>query len=181
MSTRVSLIAQLARYQSAYAEELTFKDSFLDLLAHDRAFHRDHLPGHITASAWIVDDSGESVLLTLHAKLNRWLQPGGHADGEEDVLAVARREAFEETGLLSLHVLSDSIFDIDIHNIPQRKDFPAHLHFDIRFLLRGDIHETPVLTAESHQLAWQPVGGLAALTGNNASMLRMAEKVKRLF
>ena len=105
MPYRQSLMRSIETYQSTSGDEVVFKNQFLELLKHPRAFFRDHLPGHITASSWIIDKDRKSVLLTHHAKLDRWLQPGGHADGQEDVLAVAQREAYEETGLTSLHLL----------------------------------------------------------------------------
>ena len=93
--------------------------------------------GHITGSAWVVDIAGNRVLLADHAKLGRWLQPGGHSDGDPDTLAVALREAREESGL-DVRALDDAIFDIDVHRIPARGDEPAHLHFDVRFLVQAE-------------------------------------------
>jgi len=177
MPYRSSLIRSLVEYQSLYAEELAFRKPFLVLLEHPRAFHRDHLPGHITASSWIIDRTGQYSLLTHHAKLNRWLQPGGHADGQEDVIAVAQREAYEETGLTSLSPVTEAIFDIDVHPIPARPDFPEHLHYDIRFLLKANMDEAFTITDESHDLAWIRNGDIPVKTGNNLSILRMAEKV----
>jgi 8-oxo-dGTP pyrophosphatase MutT (NUDIX family) len=185
--TRETLITALINYQSDFAEEMAFRKDFLALLEHPRSFFRDHLPGHITGSSWIVDTSGNFTLLTHHAKLNRWLQPGGHADGEEDVFAVALREAQEETGLQSLTNAGlpsrswAGIFDIDIHIIPARKDFAEHQHYDIRFLLQASMEEPLSVTEESHALAWKAVADLPAVTQNNLSMLRMAAKAKRLF
>ena len=162
-----------------FSEEDAFRRQFLDLLKHPRAFFRDHLPGHITASSWIIDKTGQYALLTHHAKLNRWLQPGGHADGQEDVLAVAQREAYEETGLTSLQPRDASIFDLDIHQIPARADFPSHLHYDVRFLFLASVDESFRISKESHELAWIHSSELAEKTNENASILRMAEKVKR--
>jgi 8-oxo-dGTP pyrophosphatase MutT (NUDIX family) len=180
MGSRITLIQSIQRYHSEYQEELVFKKQFLDLLAHPRAFFRDHLPGHITASSWIIDSTKEFTLLTHHAKLNRWLQPGGHADGEENVVAVARREASEETGLSSLQLLVAEIFDIDIHPIPARQEFPKHFHYDIRFLFQGDMKEPVTMSEESRDLGWIQNSDIAAKTANNASILRMVEKVKNL-
>jgi 8-oxo-dGTP pyrophosphatase MutT (NUDIX family) len=180
MKDREELIASLKRYSTNYSEEQNFIPRFLTLLGHIRSFHRDHLPGHITASAWIVDESRNFVLLTHHAKLNRWLQPGGHADGEEDVTSVASREASEETGLRSIKLVSSEIFDIDIHPIPERKDFPLHDHYDIRFLFEASRAEKFTVTEESHDLAWIPVADLSAVTKNNQSIIRMAEKARSL-
>ncbi|MEO5603012.1 MAG: NUDIX hydrolase [Cyclobacteriaceae bacterium] len=180
MATRDLLIESLHAYQSLYKEELEFKISFLELLNHPRAFFRDHLPGHITASSWIINPSGKFTLLTHHAKLDRWLQPGGHADGEEDITGVAKKEALEETGL-SLKLKRTAIFDLDIHRIPPRMDFPEHLHYDIRFLFEGNMDETFVVSEESRSLAWIALANIAEQTQNNTSMMRMAEKVSALF
>jgi len=181
MESRGELSDALRRYRTPYSNEKKFIAQFRALLEHPRSFHRDHLPGHITASCWIVDESKQFTLLTHHAKLNRWLQPGGHADGDENVMAVALREAREETGLKSLSLIGGAIFDIDIHTIPARQDFPAHDHYDIRFLFHASMHEPLTITPESIDLAWKPVKALPILTDNNESILRMAEKVKKLF
>lgn len=181
MFTREKLVSALTHYHSDFSQEHQFRTAFIALLEHPRCFFRDHLPGHITSSAWIIDEHAGCVLLTLHAKLNRWLQPGGHADGDENVLAVARREAEEETGLKSLKLVQESVFDIDIHTIPARKDFPEHLHYDIRFLFVASPEEPLSITPESHALAWKHVSELPLASANNISMLRMAEKVKKLF
>jgi 8-oxo-dGTP pyrophosphatase MutT (NUDIX family) len=181
LKDRTALTEALAHYSSAYPEEISFVEDFLKLLQHPRFFYRDHLPGHMTASCWIVDEERSAVLLTHHAKLNRWLQPGGHADGDEDILAVAWKEAREETGLRSLRLLKDSIFDIDIHPIPARKDFPEHLHFDIRFLFSASKDEKFIISEESHDLAWILTDDVQSKTDNNRSMLRMNEKAKKLF
>ena len=181
MLTRKSLISALQAYRSSYPEESSFIPQFLELLKHPRAFHRDHLPGHVTGSAWIIDDSTQYTLLTHHAKLNRWLQPGGHADGDENIINVAMREAREETGLTSLQLLSTTIFDIDIHTIPARNDFPEHLHYDIRILLMVSRSETFTVTDESHNLSWIRLEDVTEKSGNNRSMIRMAKKVFMLF
>src|SRR5687768_14947914 len=93
---RSTLIRSLKKYSSAFPEENLFVPQFLELLNHRDAFQRHHLPGHITGSSWILDQSRQHVLLVHHGTLNRWLQPGGHADGEENVLNVALREARSE-------------------------------------------------------------------------------------
>jgi 8-oxo-dGTP pyrophosphatase MutT (NUDIX family) len=174
---RGDLISALEVYSSAFAQELSFRDRFLELLKAERCFERDHLPGHITGSAFIVDEEGSHVLLTHHAKLDKWLQPGGHADGDENVLRVAMREAEEETGLSNFKVLSQGLFDIDIHTIPARADFPEHQHYDIRFLLQASRRDQLLISEESHDLAWKPINELAIFTGND-SIARMVDKFK---
>jgi len=169
----------LKTYDAADVEK-SFTLKFLELLLHPQAFHRHHLPGHITGSAWIVDQSKKFALLTHHAKLNKWLQPGGHADGDEDILMVALREAKEETGLKEFKLLHNGIFDLDIHPIPARKEFPEHLHYDVRFLFQADRNESLLMTTESHALAWVATDQLTLLTQENASIIRMANKVDLL-
>jgi 8-oxo-dGTP pyrophosphatase MutT (NUDIX family) len=180
IETRERLKKALENYQTDFTSERVFKEQFLSLLKHPRSYFRDHLPGHVTGSVWIIDESKQFVLLTHHAKLNRWLQPGGHADGDENIMAVALREATEETGLKNLRLLTESIFDIDIHTIPARKDFPEHQHYDIRFLLEAFKEEPLLVSEESHEIAWKKVQELPLLTQENNSMIRMATKVSLL-
>jgi len=172
---RESVISALKKYNTAFAEENLFVPRFLELLNHADAFQRHHLPGHITGSSWILDQSRKLVLLVHHGTLNKWLQPGGHADGEEDVLNVALREAQEETGLKHFKLLQEEIFDLDIHPIPARGNFPDHLHYDIRFLCEADKNEQIVVSDESHDVAWLALSQLTSL--NNPSLMRMANKV----
>ena len=175
---RRSLIDLLRVYDSGFDVEKIYAAQLLDLLQHPRAFQRDHLPGHITGSSWIVDHSRNFVLLVHHGTLNKWLQPGGHADGEEDVLNVALREAEEETGLREFKILKQNIFDIDIHPIPERAGFPDHLHYDIRFLFEADKNHKIIISEESHDVAWVEASKLQELTDGNLSIMRMVEKVR---
>lgn len=134
------------------------------------------VPGHLTGSAWIVDAARERTLLTHHLKLEKWLQLGGHADGDGDLLAVAMREGSEESGLARLRPVSAEIFDVDRHWIPARKTDPAHWHYDVRFMIEADPSE-PLVRAvnESKELAWVPVNGVTALNPEE-SMARMVRK-----
>lgn len=138
-------------------------------------FERTLLIGHVTGSAWILDEHNQKTLLTHHRKLNKWLQPGGHADGDSDVSRVALREAREESGLKGLSLASSNIFDIDIHLIPARKDEPEHYHYDCRFLIRCNGDETYSVSDESHDLAWISLVDIEKYT-NEVSILRMVEK-----
>jgi 8-oxo-dGTP pyrophosphatase MutT (NUDIX family) len=150
-------------------------DRFLTFVAENPAcFHRELSIGHVTGAAWLVDPSHTSVLLTHHRKLDRWLQLGGHADGEGDILEVALSEAREESGITSISILSHKIYDIDIHVVPARGVDPEHLHYDVRFALRAhDLRYT--VSSESHDLQWVPINALSSIT-NEPSMVRMAEK-----
>jgi 8-oxo-dGTP pyrophosphatase MutT (NUDIX family) len=127
-------------------------------------FSREHYgPGHFTASGFVLSPDGGSVLLVLHRKLNRWLQPGGHIDpADADLFAAACREVAEETGLNHLPAEGDDggVFDVDIHPIPARKTEPAHEHFDVRFLLRASATDI-TRNDETHDAEWVPLGALA--------------------
>jgi 8-oxo-dGTP pyrophosphatase MutT (NUDIX family) len=141
-------------------------------------FERSLAEGHVTASAWILNAEGDKTLLTHHRKLNLWLQPGGHADGDSDVLAVAMQECLEETGLHSLTPVHPHIFDLDIHGIPAHKDVPAHYHYDVRFLVRHTGSGEFIVSEESHDLAWVPLDQLEDYT-TEWSMRRMRDKALR--
>lgn len=138
-------------------------------------FKRELLEGHVTGSAWIVDSSRKQVLLNHHAKLNAWMQFGGHCDGDPDVERVALKEAHEETGLQELLRLEQSIFDLDIHLIPERKDQPAHYHYDVRFIFEANPAASFEISDESHDLKWVNLSDLEQFT-SETSMLRMREK-----
>lgn len=175
---RTELIHQLQSYQSPFAEEMVFIDRFLHLLDHADAYQRTHLPGHITGSAWIINEEFDEALLVHHAKLDKWVQPGGHADGDENILAVALREAQEETGILQFEI-QPIVFDLDIHTIPARKDFPEHQHYDIRFLMKPLPHQSVAVSEESFDVKWIPLAELENYT-KERSVLRMKDKIGRL-
>jgi 8-oxo-dGTP pyrophosphatase MutT (NUDIX family) len=129
---------------------------------------------HWTASAWIVDARHELVVLLLHPKLQRWLQPGGHADGNDDLPRVALKEAREETGIMSLGLASDEIFDLDVHPIPARGQEPAHFHMDARYFITAD-RDAPLDPArEAIPVSWVAIRSL--LDAEDAGLRRMAAK-----
>lgn len=143
--------------------------------AHPDCAERSLTIGHLTGSAWIVDRERKRTLLTHHRKLGKWLQLGGHADGELNPLAVAMREAEEESGLKRLRVVSEEVFDVDRHLIPARKAEPDHWHYDIRFMIEADPDEKLLISDESHDLAWIEIARMADFNAEE-SMLRMARK-----
>lgn len=146
--------------------------------AGERAFHRGAFsPGHFTASAFVVDPDGGELLLILHAKLGRWLQPGGHVDAEDaTLLAAARRELAEETGLTEVDVLSIAPFDLDVHLIPAGRA-PAHLHFDVRFLLRARARGLRAAT-DAVDARWVPLADVVSFE-QDASVLRAVVALER--
>ena len=138
-------------------------------------FQRERLAGHFTGGAWLIDRAGRRVLLTHHRKLGRWLQLGGHADGDRDLAAVALKEAEEESGLTGLSV-EPELFDLDRHWIPARPDVPAHWHYDLRYVVRAGDCEDYVVSEESLDLAWRDIAELLADPSSDESMRRMARK-----
>lgn len=119
---------------------------------HDDALHRSCLEGHLTGSALVVDAPGDHVLLLFHAKLQRWLQPGGHCDGDANLAAVALREATEETGIVGLRVDPVAV-DVDVHEVDPPADGP-HLHLDLRFLVVAPPGAQPRGNHESEAIRW---------------------------
>jgi 8-oxo-dGTP pyrophosphatase MutT (NUDIX family) len=158
----------------AEAEAVAHFDALLAEGRHD-PFSRTRLEGHFTGSAWLVDRTGTRVLLTHHRKLGRWLQLGGHADGDPDLARVALREAEEESGLGGLRV-EPGLFDLDRHWIPARGDVPAHWHYDARFVVRAGEDEAFVVSEESLDLAWRVIEDLVQDPTADDSVRRMACK-----
>ncbi len=152
--------------------------------AHADCLLRSCAPGHITASAWILSPDGGSALLTHHRKLGRWLQLGGHVDGEPRIEEAALREAREESGLVAFHWErwhgSDLVpLDLDVHTIPARGREPEHEHWDVRFLLRALPDQALVQSQESTDLRWFPLAELPRVT-TEESVLRLARKTRAL-
>ena len=173
---RSHLLKLLKSYQQKFPEETPCVERYIAFVtSNPHCFERSLEIGHVTGSAWVVNRAGTHTLLTHHKKLDKWLQPGGHADGNSNVLDVALQEAREETGIHNFKVLSDGIFDLDIHLIPARKDIPTHYHYDARFVLQTIDSERYQVSDESHDLAWIEIKKLEELT-QEESMLRMARK-----
>jgi 8-oxo-dGTP pyrophosphatase MutT (NUDIX family) len=169
--------AQLARYaprDAAQAAEHARLLAFVD--AHPADAHRRELAvGHLTASALVVDAARERALLTLHAKLGRWLQLGGHCDGDANLAGVALRECVEESGIADLSI-DPAPIDLDVHAIPARPGEPEHSHLDTRFVVYAPPGALERITSESRQLGWFAPAELAHLDVD-ASVRRLFERV----
>jgi 8-oxo-dGTP pyrophosphatase MutT (NUDIX family) len=173
---RNDLLSKLRNYRERWPAEIDITNRLTQFVEENAdCFERSLQIGHITGSAWVVNKAGTHVLLTHHKKLNMWLQLGGHADGNSDILDAALREAIEESGFQTLEAVGNEIFDIDIHLIPARKTEPAHHHHDIRFVFQCLENEDYIVSDESHDLAWVDIQSLENYT-TEESMLRMKDK-----
>ena len=177
---RQAVLNLLRGYTETWPEEQAMVDRYVAFVAdHADCFERTQLSGHVTGSALVLDTSMQRVLLTHHRKLDRWLQPGGHADGETDVASVAMKEAEEESGLPALEFVTADLLDVDIHPIPERKGEPAHFHYDCRFLIRAVGSNEFTVSDESHDLAWVDMNNILDYTDED-SILRMIRKAQAL-
>jgi len=173
----------LTRYLATWPEERELVDRFREFVdTHEDCLLRSCAPGHITTSAWILSAAGDAALLTHHKKLGRWLQLGGHVDGEAEVERACLREAQEESGM-EVFTFEDWAggqlvpLDLDVHWIPARKDEPEHEHYDLRFLLQAGPSQELVISAESNRLEWAPLAALAEFT-DEESVLRLHHKAQ---
>ncbi len=143
---------------------------------HPDALERTCLEGHLTASALVWRASDGRALLTLHRKLGRWLQLGGHADGEGNLALCALREAQEESGIADLAIDPEPI-DLDMHRIPARGAEPEHWHLDVRFLVLAPSDVRERISSESIDLGWFTAQEAAAID-TDASVRRLYERIR---
>ncbi len=151
---RNNLLNLLQEYKPTESEVKNKQDIINFVNKYSNCFERSLEIGHITASAWLLSKDMSKALLMHHNKLDIWVQVGGHCDGNPNVLEVAIKEAQEESGINNITPVSDKIFDIDIHLVPDYKNVKAHYHYDIRFLLRVNSNEDFVQNSESKELRW---------------------------
>jgi 8-oxo-dGTP pyrophosphatase MutT (NUDIX family) len=156
-AARQALHDALLAHEAADDAERRDRDAVAALVAGaPRCFDRNlYTPGHVTGSAFVFDAGSGRVLLHHHRRLDRWLQLGGHDEGEHDPLRTALREAREESGLLDLTPLQAAILDVDVHGIPAGRGEPAHLHHDVRYALQTSTPDAIAqMEAESLALQW---------------------------
>lgn len=170
---RKTLIELLEKYTPAPQEADSKQNILFFIESNPNCFDRTLEVGHITGSAWLVNKSGDKALLMHHRKLDKWLQLGGHADGESDILSVALKEAQEESGIQNIEPVMNDIFDIDIHKIPSNSKEREHFHYDVRFLLQVKSDEDFLSNQESKELRW--------ISKNKKELPTNEESVTRLF
>ncbi len=178
---RDSLLSLLRSYLPVSADDNKMVVQTIQFVTENAdCFERTLKTGHVTASGWVISQSGEEALLMHHRKLDRWFQPGGHCDGDPDVVSVAQKEIAEETGLTHVNLVQCEIFDVDIHLIPANSEFPAHDHYDIRFLFEGDKTAELIINSESKDVKWVALEEIGNLN-DSESILRMVRKTRKLF
>lgn len=174
---RSHILETLSQYSSIYPEEDETVQRFQEFVqAVPDCFERTHEAGHITGSAFVLSPDRSAVLLALHAKLNRWIQLGGHADGCSRVDEVAMCEAVEESGIEKLKFYPNPLpIDLDIHRIPEHRHVKEHLHYDVRFLIHSQ-QEHFVCSNESLELKWVPLDSFSDYCQEPA-VLRAIDKI----
>ena len=174
----------LSDYAPATPTEEQYLQKMVALTEQEGCTKRSNfVPGHFTASAFLLSPNQQEICLIYHGKLHLWLQPGGHIEPTDiGVVEAAKREVMEETGNLdfALFDIRNPIFDLDIHTIPEspKRNAPAHDHFDVRMLFQA---HSPTLVAGDDALdaRWVPIGDVKD-AGTDQSVMRAVEKLRAL-
>jgi len=174
------LLENIAAHTPFDETEATHQQAIFSFVQNHRRFYKRTLAtGHTTGSAWIINPAHTHALMLHHKKLDRWLQPGGHVEHDTNLLATALREAREETGIIDCRIVSEAIFDIDIHTIPANKKESEHQHYDIRYLFEANLDAIPTISDESNDVRWFTLEGIAA-SNDEVSIQRMILKTINL-
>jgi 8-oxo-dGTP pyrophosphatase MutT (NUDIX family) len=181
LDKRELLLRVLAEYQPTTPQESEHRATIMALVReHNDIFSADCQVGHITASALVVDESTQQVLLHFHKKLQCWLQFGGHSEPDDTTPAMtALRETQEETGLPDLYFVRDELLDVDVHPIPADNFMPDHLHLDFRYLL-GTHQPDAVYAAEdeSDVFRWMTFAEALETEGIDEGLARLIRKAQ---
>lgn len=177
MDKRNDILIKLDNYNPESLEEQGSKILMLDFIENNKnCFKRENLEGHVTASCWIVSDCGTKTCFVHHKKLDIWIPPGGHCDGDWNTIEVSKKELLEETGLKTAKLHDDKIFDVDAHVIPEHKNVPEHIHYDVSYVFIADGNEEPVVSEESHDVKWFTWEEAAKLSGHDNAVARKLAK-----
>lgn len=160
MKVRDSAIDLLTRWRAPNPGQDSLRHAVLAFVqARADSCQRECLPGHVTASALVLDDSGSRVLLTLHPRLGRWVQLGGHCENaDDDIVAAALREATEESGLTGLRI-DPELVAVHVHPVTCSLGVPTR-HFDLQFVAHAPADAQISLSDESADLRWWPADAL---------------------
>jgi 8-oxo-dGTP pyrophosphatase MutT (NUDIX family) len=177
MTLHADATATLTAWRPDTRAQRSLREAFLGFLAaREDACARSCEPGHLTASALVLDSTGTCVLLTLHPRVGAWLQLGGHCEPTDTTLVgAALREATEESGIGNLKIDPTPVH-VDVHPITCSLGVPTR-HFDVRFAVHAPPGAEPVRSNESLDLRWWPTDALPDPTGVNglAEMLAAAQ------
>lgn len=176
MSQNDELIKLINNYNPTNSVDLNSKKLTLEFLKENTNIGKNNIKGHITGSGFVINPKRDKLLLNYHQKLNKWIQFGGHLESNEDVINTAKRETKEETGINEILILSEQIYDIDVHEIPDYKDIQKHIHYDIRFLIQIDDKINPILSSESKEIKWINLEDVEKYS-KSESILRMVKKI----
>ena len=140
------LLEQLERYEPYNEQEARDRALLLRALREEAdVFTRENDRMHMTASAWVTNEAHDGVLMAYHNIYDSWAWLGGHADGEQELLSVALREAREESGVAHVRPVSEEIYSLEILPVTQHvkrgKFVSAHLHLNLTYLLEADAHD----------------------------------------
>ncbi|HTI25093.1 MAG TPA: NUDIX hydrolase [Kutzneria sp.] len=174
MSLHADAVSTLTGWKPESEPQEALRQAFLGFLAaREDACQRSCEPGHITASALVLDATAENVLLTLHPRVGRWLQLGGHCEPSDlSLVDAALREATEESGIRGLRI-EPTPLHVDVHGITCSLGLPTR-HFDVRFLVRAPVGAKPVRSAESIDLQWWPVEALPSNVDTVPELVELA-------